>query len=188
LVVAVGLGNPGDRYQATRHNLGKGVISDLSGKLSIPLVAGKGSFQLGIDEARELCLATLTTYMNTSGVGVRQVVERLGVRPEDLLVVCDDFYLPLGTIRIRKRGSDGGHNGLASIIYQLATEEFPRLRLGVGPVPPGLVPADFVLSEFAREEQETVRRLSELAVEAVISIASDGIDAAMNAFNRKVES
>jgi PTH1 family peptidyl-tRNA hydrolase len=187
LIVVLGLGNPGDRYGATRHNLGKRLISELAENLHITLAAGKGSYHFGIDQARGLCLAVPTTYMNTSGICARQVVDRFGIGPEDLLVVCDDFNLPLGTIRIRREGSDGGHNGLASVIYQLATDEFPRLRLGVGPVPPGLDPADFVLSEFAPDEYRAVQKLEEAGREAVLCLASDGIDKAMNAFNRRVE-
>jgi PTH1 family peptidyl-tRNA hydrolase len=187
LLVALGLGNPDGRYSSTRHNLGKEIISDLAEKLHIALNAGRGNFHFGLDETRDFCLAVSTVYMNVSGVSARQVVEQMGIEPQDLLVVCDDFNLPLGAVRIRKRGSDGGHNGLASIIYQLATEDFPRLRLGIGPVPAGTDPADFVLSEFARNEREAVNRLKELASEALLAIVAGGIDKAMNTFNRKAE-
>lgn len=188
MLVALGLGNPDGRYRATRHNLGKEIISELAAKLHVTLIAGKGDFHFGLDETRDVCLAVSTTYMNVSGASARQIVEQMGIGPEGLLVVCDDFNLPLGALRIRKRGSDGGHNGLASVIYQLGTEDFPRLRLGIGPVPAGLDPADFVLSEFAREEDDAVNRLRDIAAEALLAIAADGIDNAMNTFNRKVES
>ncbi|MFH1313386.1 MAG: aminoacyl-tRNA hydrolase, partial [Candidatus Eisenbacteria bacterium] len=133
-----GLGNPGDRYRQSRHNLGKDVVSALAQELGLAVNAGAGEFFYSRDPSRDLCLVIPTTYVNTSGVSAYQAMEAFGAYPEDFLVVCDDFSLPLGAIRIRKSGSGGGHNGLASIIYQLATLDFPRLRLGVGPLPPGV--------------------------------------------------
>jgi PTH1 family peptidyl-tRNA hydrolase len=187
LVVAFGLGNPGGRYDKTRHNLGKEVITTLVEELHLTLYPAKGAYCLADDPSRDLSLVIPTTSVNASGIGARQVVERLGISLEELLVVCDDISLPLGTLRIRKKGSDGGHNGLASIIYQLASQDFPRLRLGIGPVPAGMEVADFVLSDFGPGEEGTVRSLKETAREALLAIAGGGIDNAMNAYNRRVD-
>jgi PTH1 family peptidyl-tRNA hydrolase len=187
LVVAFGLGNPGSRYDRTRHNLGKEVVTTLAEELHLTLCPGKGAYCLADDASRDLSLVTPTTYVNASGISACQIVEHLEISLEELLVVCDDISLPLGTLRIRKKGSDGGHNGLASIIYQLGSQDFPRLRLGIGPVPVGMEVADFVLSGFAPDEEGTVRSLKQTAREALLAIASGGIDNAMNAYNRRAD-
>jgi PTH1 family peptidyl-tRNA hydrolase len=187
LLVVFGLGNPGDRYSHTRHNLGKDVVSALARKLGLRVAAGSGEFFHCEDPQRDLCLVIPATYVNTSGVSACQALEAFGAVPGDLLAVCDDFSLPLGTIRIRKSGSDGGHNGLASIIYQLGTQDFPRLRLGVGPLPPGVDAADFVLSRFERDDEDLVEKVKETACEAVLAVGEDGIDRAMNTYNMRME-
>ena len=187
MLVVFGLGNPGDRYGRTRHNLGKEVVSSLARKLSLRLKEATGEYYYARHPSEDLCLVIPTTYVNTSGVSASQVIEALGAGLEDFLVVCDDFSLPLGTVRIRKSGSDGGHNGLASIIFQLASQDFPRLRIGVGPLPPGLDAADFVLGRFERDQEETVAQVMETAGEAVLAISRDGIDRAMNTYNRKAD-
>jgi PTH1 family peptidyl-tRNA hydrolase len=186
LVVAFGLGNPGKRYDLTRHNIGKQVITRLIRSLGLSLRPGTGEFFYARDPVRDLCLVVPTTYVNMSGVSAAETLDFFGVTPARMMVVFDDFNLPLGTIRIRKKGSDGGHNGLASIIYHLASQEFPRLRLGVGPLPPDADPADFVLSKFTPEEEATVERLKKEAVEALTSVADSGIEHAMNTYNRRV--
>jgi PTH1 family peptidyl-tRNA hydrolase len=187
LLVAFGLGNPGDRYGRTRHNLGKEVVLGVARKLKLKVAAGKGEFLYSRDPSADLVLVIPTTYVNTSGVSASQTVEVFGVDLENFLVVCDDFSLPLGTIRLRKSGSDGGHNGLASIIFHLATQDFPRLRIGVGPLPPGVDAADFVLSRFEADEEEAVSEIMETACEAVLAVSRDGIDKAMNVYNRKAD-
>ena len=116
-----------------------------------------------------------------------EVVEAFDVGLDDFLVVCDDFSLPLGTIRIRKKGSDGGHNGLASIIFQLNSQDFPRLRIGVGPLPPETDPADFVLSRFRPDEEGIVEELKGAAGDAVLAICTHGIDKAMNTYNKRMD-
>jgi PTH1 family peptidyl-tRNA hydrolase len=187
LLIALGLGNPGDRYEGTRHNLGKEVVEELAFDLRLSLSPGKGRFFYGHYPSGDLFLALSTTYMNTSGVAARGVLEGLGGSPRELLVVCDDFSLPLGTLRMRARGSDGGHNGLASVIYQLETEDFPRLRLGVGPVPPGLDPADYVLSSFGKADVETVDELKTAARRAILALPELGMEKTMSTFNRRYE-
>jgi PTH1 family peptidyl-tRNA hydrolase len=187
LLVAFGLGNPGDRYDGTRHNLGKEVIRTLIDELHLAAKSGRGSYRYADDRSRDLSLVVPTTYVNTSGICARQVIEHFGIALEEFLVVCDDFSLPLGTIRIRKKGSDGGHNGLASIIYRLGSEGFARLRLGVGPLPQGMEAADFVLSRFGPADDATVRTLKQSAREALLAIADGGIDSAMNTYNRRID-
>lgn len=186
MVVVFGLGNPGARYDLTRHNIGKEVVEDLIRQEGLSPGPGRGRFLYACRPARDLCLVLPTTYVNLSGVSAVEALDFLGADPADLLVVFDDFSLPLGSIRIRKKGSDGGHNGLASIIYQTASEAFPRLRLGIGPLPQGVDPADFVLSGFEADEREKVRTLKEAAVEAVLAVASAGLDEAMNKYNKRV--
>jgi PTH1 family peptidyl-tRNA hydrolase len=179
----VGLGNPGPRYDGTRHNLGFRVIDVLHARR-------------GADEWRELCAALWArsetmdlvkpqTYMNRSGHAVRCLVERLGYRPERVLVVYDDIALPLGTLRLRPGGGPGGHRGLASILAGLRTEAVPRLRLGISPI--GETPAgdlaEFVLHPFEAAERSQVERQVERAADACEAWLERGLAAAMNAFN-----
>jgi PTH1 family peptidyl-tRNA hydrolase len=187
LLVAFGLGNPGDHYEGTRHNVGKEVLGRLAGQLGLELLPGVGDFCGAHDPERDLYFIVPTTFVNTSGQAASQVLESLGARPDQLLVLCDDVNLPLGTLRIRKRGSEGGHNGLASVIYQLGTQDFPRLRMGVGPLPEEEDRADFVLARFTGDEMEDVRKMKEDAGRAVLDIAISGLDTAMNTYNRRVE-
>lgn len=186
MLVAFGLGNPGDRYEGTRHNIGKEVMGGLAERLGLRLLPGNGDFFSAHDPREDLYLIVPTTFVNISGNSASRVLEILGARPDELLVVCDDFNLPFGTLRIRKRGSEGGHNGLSSIIYQLGTQEFPRLRIGVGPLPAGTDRADFVLAKFTEDEMEAARTAKEEAGRAVLDIAASGPDAAMNTYNRRV--
>jgi PTH1 family peptidyl-tRNA hydrolase len=187
LVVAFGLGNPGERYDLTRHNVGREVVAGLIRSLGLSARPGKGDFVYALDSARDLCLVISTTYMNLSGVSAAGALEFLGEGPDSLLVVFDDFSLPLGSIRIRKKGSDGGHNGLASIIYHLSSQDFPRLRLGIGPPPEDTDPADYVLSTFTAAERPAAEHLKAEAAEAVLAIAATGLDSAMNLFNKRVD-
>ena len=187
MVVVFGLGNPGERYNLTRHNIGKEVVAGLVRSLGLSARPGKGDFIYARDAARDLCLVMPTTYMNLSGVSAVDALEFFGEGPDRLLVVFDDFSLPLGSIRIRKRGSDGGHNGLASIIYHVSSQDFPRLRLGIGPLPEGVDPADYVLSTFMEAELPAAERLKAEAAEAVLAIAATGLESAMNQFNKRVD-
>jgi len=158
----VGLGNPGRRYAATRHNAGFFVLQELFRRWEVSPKEGKGPYLIAAVKPggrdREALLIAPTTFMNNSGDAVRDVVERYEVPASSLLVVLDDFWLPLGKIRFRHNGSDGGHNGLASIIAALETDAIPRLRLGIGreEMPPKAMMADFVLSEFLEDERAIV--------------------------------
>jgi PTH1 family peptidyl-tRNA hydrolase len=187
LLVAFGLGNPGDRYDRTRHNVGKEVITRLIRSLGLSIKPGRGEFAYARDPARDLGLVIPATYVNLSGICAVEALRFFCADQGELLAVCDDFNLPLGAVRIRKKGSDGGHNGLASIIYHLVSPEFPRLRIGIGPLPPDTGRADFVLSRFTAGEEAVIEQAKQDAAEAVLAVATAGLDHAMNAFNRKVD-
>lgn len=186
-IIIAGLGNPGAEYEHTRHNLGFQVVEELCRKLRCPLRAGKGDYLISWARAgtSELALVKPMTYMNNSGEAIADVLQKFRVDQKDMLVVCDDFTLPLGTLRIRPKGSDGGHNGLYSIIYHLRSTEFPRLRCGIRKevMPLKDEMADFVLSAFDPEEEPGVRNMVTRAAEAVIEFGCSGISRAMNRFS-----
>ena len=186
-IVVVGLGNPGTEYAGTRHNIGFTVVDRLSGRWKRKFTPGKGEYHLAHAELleHEIILVKPLTYMNNSGMAVADVIDRYSVPLSSLLVVVDDFALPLGTLRLRPAGSDGGHNGLASIIYQLQSDEFARLRCGIGRtgMPPGEPMAEFVLSRYDPDELETAGKMVERAADAVTEFVKGGIADAMNRFN-----
>ncbi len=183
----VGLGNVGREYDATRHNVGFRVVDLLASDLKRSFRPGKGEYYISeLHHAGEdVVLLKPTTFMNNSGIAVKSAIERFGVDPADLLVVCDDFNIPLGKLRIRKGGSDGGHNGVYSIIYHLNDDRFARLRCGIGTeeVVPGRDMADFVLSNFEADEIPEVEKMVKSAAEAVFVFINSGIQTAMNRFN-----
>jgi len=183
--VVIGLGNPGPRYAGTRHNVGYDVVERLAHEAGVSFRRGPGASLVADAPEEGLMLVRPTTYMNVSGEAVAAVREATGAEPGALLVVLDDVALPLGALRLRRKGSDGGHNGLASVIAALGTAEVPRLRLGVGAVqmPPPELLAEFVLARFEPQERPAVDRMVARAVEAVRGWAESGIDAAMNVFN-----
>jgi PTH1 family peptidyl-tRNA hydrolase len=182
--LVVGLGNPGSRYRATRHNVGFQVVEEVAREEGWPLrPASWWRSAEGRLNAEEVVLAQPLTFMNDSGRSVRALTERLQVSQEGMLVVCDDLNIGLGEVRLRRSGSSGGHKGLASIARELQSEGFARLRIGVGP-PRGEV-VEFVLSEFSREERPTADRAVVRAAEAVRCWVTVGIEEAMNRFNRK---
>jgi PTH1 family peptidyl-tRNA hydrolase len=185
--VIVGLGNPGAEYDGTRHNLGFRVVRALADRHRVELKAGRGEFLSGSGRiaGRAVELALPLTYMNLSGLAVRQLLESLRRTPSDLIVVCDDVNLPLGRLRLRSSGSDGGHNGLASIIAQLGSESFARLRLGVGGAPEGADLADYVLEPFARSEEPATEEMLSRAGDAVRLVLARGMSVAMQEYNRR---
>jgi len=185
LLVVLGLGNPGDLYRGTRHNLGKEIASSLAQELGLRARPGKGDYHFARDDSRDLLLVIPTIYMNVSGRAAAQALDHFGAAPGDLLVVCDDFALPLGALRIRRQGSDGGHNGLASVIAELGTQDIARLRVGVGPVPAGELWTDFVLSRFDRSQEARVAEAVSSAREAVLSIGAVGVERAQNLYNAR---
>jgi PTH1 family peptidyl-tRNA hydrolase len=183
-----GLGNPGSKYELTRHNIGFIVIDMIVRDLGLTLKPAKGEWY-GINtqyKGNEVYLMKPITFMNLSGEAVREFIEKNPLNYEDILIICDDFHLPLGTIRIRPNGSDGGHNGLANIIYQLNTEDVPRMRIGIG----GQEPPEkedyicFVLSEFSKEEIEKLKVMSRYYRDAVYCFIEEGLQVAMNRYNK----
>lgn len=185
-VLIVGLGNPGKNYQNTRHNLGWMVLDLISEKCAAKFrVAGQSliaKINTTISNDNAILLKP-TTFMNNSGIAIIQIFQKYNLEPGNMVVVCDDFSIPLGTIRIRKQGSAGGHNGLQSIIQHLNTQEFPRIRLGIGPVPEYFDPKDFVLSQFHKTEKQTIQQMVNTAAESIFCILEHGIDKAMTRYN-----
>lgn len=182
-----GLGNPGDRYTRTRHNSGFRAVELLArrrgGRWGKP-ARGMTSTRIDVAGSAVMVVEPLT-YMNLSGDVVAPLVGKETLPLNRILVVCDDFALPLGSLRMRKAGSDGGHNGLASIIERLNSLDFPRLRLGVGPVPPRVDPAEFVLAEFLPEEEAAVDEMLASAADCMEAWVTGGIDKAMSRFNTR---
>jgi len=177
--VVVGLGNPGADYEGTRHNVGFAVARRLCDRIGAKPLETTRTYASWSTE--HLVVLTPLTYMNRSG----EALVEFGVTPEDVLVVVDDVYLPLGALRLRARGGDGGHNGLASIQEGLGTDAYARLRIGVGRGDQEL--RDHVLSGFAPEEEETLRDALDAACDASLLWAREGVIAAMNRFNARAE-
>lgn len=184
IYLIVGLGNPGKDYIGTRHNVGYGVIDFLAEKYSINMKKEKfKSFygQLNIFSKKCIFLKPLT-YMNLSGEAVIDAVNYFKINPSNVIVVVDDIDIPFGTIKIKKKGSSGTHNGLKSIIYQLESENFPRIKVSVGK-PKDIDLKDFVLSTFSKTEMKILNKEIEMAANAVEEILKSDIDKAMNKFN-----
>ena len=177
-VAIVGLGNPGAQYRNTRHNVGFLVVEELCRRFRAALKPGKGEYLTARTnrEGVDVHVVAPMTFMNNSGTAVVDILERYRIAPREILVVVDDFALPLGTLRFRLKGSDGGHNGLASIIYMLNTHEFPRLRCGIGieTMPAKSDMAPFVLSPFGPEEDPVVKDMVTRAADACIEFARTG--------------
>ena len=185
MLAVVGLGNPGRKYRNARHNLGFRVADAVAGRLGSKWKKGGGPYRLATWPDQDVMLVKPTTYMNNSGIAVLDLLDGYDLAPEQLLVIADDLNLPLGAVRVRRKGSDGGHNGLASIIRLLESERFPRMRLGIGPQPEDQDLVGFVLSPFDEAEVPVVEEMVARAADAVQVIAVSGIDAAMNRFNQK---
>ena len=188
MYLIVGLGNPGMKYDATKHNMGFKVIDELVETYRIPSsgTSLKGMYGKGMIGGEKVILIKPMTYMNNSGECVRAFVDYYKVDPEEeVIIIYDDITLEPGSIRVRKKGSAGGHNGIKSIIAHLGTEKFKRIRVGVGEKPKNWDLADFVLSPLKPEEKDAVREGIENAAKAVEVILTDGADAAMNRYNKK---
>jgi peptidyl-tRNA hydrolase, PTH1 family len=183
----VGLGNPGKQYAKTRHNMGWQVLDRLAEKLKIGFRAGKGEYYFALLEEKEQEVVFLkpTTFMNGSGIAVKEVLAFFGKTPADLLVILDDMALPLGKLRLRANGSSGGHNGLESIIYQLQTDAFARLRLGIGTPEAKEAAVGHVLGEFSQEEKKTAEEMMESAIVVVETCCQTGYQAALNYLSRQ---
>lgn len=190
MYIIAGLGNPTSRYEGTRHNAGFDVIDVIAEKYNISVDGKKNRAYIGkgMIEGQKVILAKPQTYMNLSGESIRGLVDYFKVDEEqELLIIYDDISLPPGQIRIRKKGSAGGHNGMKSIIQYLGTDVFMRIKVGVGEKPKKYDLADYVLSHFTKEEREEMKEGYEKSAEAAAMILRGDVEAAMNEYNRKVK-
>ncbi len=180
----VGLGNIGDEYMNTRHNIGFVIADALALSLKAPFESGRlASMAKGKLKGRSITIIKPTTFMNLSGKALRYWMNQENILPENILVIVDDLALPLGTFRLRKRGSDGGHNGLISIIDTIQTIEFSRLRVGIGNDFAKGYQIDYVLGRWTKEEEKVLIPRIETAVEMIQCFILQGVDRAMNLFN-----
>jgi PTH1 family peptidyl-tRNA hydrolase len=181
-----GLGNPGKDYENTRHNAGFKIVdfmlkendanwNDWSGLAKLSKIALK----------RKFMLAKPLKFMNNSGPVLRKICGYYNILPDEILVLLDDFSLPFGKLRLRRSGSSGGHNGMESVISHLGTQEVPRLRIGIGPVPDRLDPADFVLSSFNSSEKKQLKGIIETAAEVVEDVINEGMEKAVSKIGAK---
>ncbi len=187
MYIIAGLGNPTSKYEHTRHNVGFDVIDCLAEEYHISVDTKKHRALLGkgMIGKEKVILVKPQTFMNLSGESIREVLEYYKTDPSELIVIYDDISLVPGQIRVRGKGSAGGHNGIKNIILQLATQEFPRIKVGVGEKPAHMDLADHVLGRFNKEDGILVEEAKRNAVKAVACILENGVEAAMNAFNAK---
>lgn len=183
--LVVGLGNPGSEYAKTRHNLGFMLVDVLAERLRMAIKRAecRALIGRGAIENQPVELAKPQTYMNLSGESVACLLNKEERSVERLVVVSDDLSIPFGTIRVRPKGTHGGHNGLRSIIDRLETQEFKRVRIGIMPEHPVTDAKRFVLENFAKSDTETVEKVLKAAADAVETIIQDGVEAAMQGFN-----
>lgn len=183
--IIIGLGNPGDKYAGTRHNVGFELIDRLAQALSVRLGPGKGPFHVGTGQhaGQKVILVKPTTYMNKSGDAVQQVLNWYKKSIDRCLICYDDLNLEIGTLRLRPGGSAGGHNGIKDIIQKMGTKSFPRLRIGIGNNFPKGQQVKYVLSPFTPDEKKEIETVFEKAVDACLCFVREDIDIAMNEFN-----
>ena len=188
MYIIAGLGNPGKQYENTKHNVGFLTIDVLAEKLGIRVskIKHKALTGEGFISGEKVILVKPQTYMNLSGESIREILSFYKADPERLVVIYDDIDLPMGSLRIRKKGSAGTHNGMKSIIYQIVSEDFPRVRIGIGGERKGDL-ADYVISGFRKEDRKTVEDSILRAADAVICTVEKGIDIAMGEYNTKAK-
>ncbi len=186
LFVVIGLGNPGNKYFNTRHNVGFDTIDFLAEKYGIKVSKVKHKALLGDGEieGRKVILVKPQTYMNLSGESVSEVIDWYKVPLENVILIYDDVDLPAGKIRVRSKGSSGTHNGMRSILYHIQSEDFPRIRIGIGRPPVDWDLADYVLGKFSLEDRKIINESVKAAAEAVAAIVGSGIETAMNRYNK----
>ena len=187
MYIIAGLGNPGEKYDNTRHNAGFLTIDALASKYNIDVreKAHKALIGKGVIEGQKVILAKPQTYMNVSGESIRALVDYYKIAQEELIIIFDDISLEPGQLRIRKKGSAGGHNGIKNIISHLGTNEFPRVKVGVGAKPQGGDLVNHVLGHFSKEDEKKMDEVLDEAVAAVETIVTQDVDVAMNRFNAK---
>lgn len=185
MYLIIGLGNPEEEYSKTRHNMGFNTINKLAKKYNIEINKNKfqGLYETATIEGQKVVLIKPQTYMNLSGNCVKEFVDFYKVDSDNVLVIYDDMDIEPGTIKIRKKGSAGGHNGMKSIIQMLRTEEFPRIRIGIGRPEHNGDEINYVIGAIPDEEIPKLEEGTENAKEAIIEILKNGIDSAMNKFN-----
>jgi PTH1 family peptidyl-tRNA hydrolase len=182
--IVVGLGNPGNKYKFTRHNIGFRIVDSIAEENDIPFKSGKGDYYFSEYKYKgdRVILVKPVTFMNNTGLAIYQILKYFPVSIKNLLIVYDDFNLPFGTLRFRKDGSDGGHNGLKSIIYHLNSNIFNRLRFGIGTEFKNSV--SFVLSKFKKNEEKEIEELISTAKFGIENWIDEGIELTMNRFNK----
>ena len=187
MYLIAGLGNPSRTYEGTRHNIGFTMIDAIGNKFGIDVTTKKHKALVGrgIIDGMRVILAKPQTYMNLSGESIREIADFYKIEPENIIIIYDDISLDVGQLRIRKKGSAGGHNGIKNIIAHLGTKEFPRIKVGIGNKPEGWDLADYVLSKYSKAEQEALEEASEGVIGAVKLMLMDDIEAAMNKYNAK---
>lgn len=188
MFLIAGLGNPGDQYAKTRHNIGFDVLEEFAKRHSIKLnklkfnaIYGDGNIY-----GKRVMLVKPTTYMNRSGISINEIASYYKIPSENILVIVDDIDIPFSCLRIKRNGSAGSHNGLKSIVQVLGTQDFPRLRIGVGQKHPRQDLADFVLSRFSKIERPYIDETIEITLDALDEIIINGIGSSMNKFNNKM--
>ena len=187
MFLIVGLGNPGTEYAATRHNIGFDMVTYLSDKYGIALRSkeGKAIVGKGVIEGQKVMLVQPQTYMNLSGESVRALMDYYKLTTDEIVIIYDDISMPVGQVRIRPKGSAGGHNGIKSIIAHLGTQEFPRIKIGVGAKPENGDLVKHVLGSFSKEDDAKIRDVFALAEEGLLAILQEDVKTAMNAVNGK---
>jgi len=182
----VGLGNPGSKYEGTRHNVGFDVaellVSRCDGRFKKPWLSPGHTATIRIGDTQAMVVKP-TTYMNESGRAIAPLAKKKKIEAENILVIFDDVDLDCGKLRVRKKGGAGGHNGLKSLIQHLGTQDFPRVRIGVGPRPQGADLANFVLGTWPKSQRDTVEDVTQRSADAAEHFVQHGVDATMNQFN-----
>ena len=187
MYLIAGLGNPSKTYEGTRHNVGFSMIDVIGSKFDIDVTTKKHKALVGrgVIDGMRVILAKPQTYMNLSGESIHEIAGFYKIEPENIIIIYDDISLDVGQLRIRKKGSAGGHNGVKNIIAHLGTQEFPRIKVGIGNKPEGWDLADYVLSRYSKAEQEALEEAAEGVVGALKLMLADDIDGAMNRYNVK---
>ena len=189
MYLIAGLGNPTREYEKTRHNVGFEAIDILADKAGTTVTEKKHKalYGKGYIGGQKVILAKPQTYMNLSGESIREIADFYKIEPENIIILCDDINLSEGQLRIRLKGSAGGHNGIKSIIAHLGTQEFPRVKVGIGEKPPRMDLADYVLGHFSSGEKKIMEEAAKEAADAICEIVNVGIEQAMNDHNRRKE-
>lgn len=183
--LVVGLGNPTPPYQRTRHNVGRDYVDTISETRHLAGFRTQGLVEFtSLESSTELYFVKSLSFMNESGPALLGFMKKKSIRPDEILVVVDEFMIPFGELRLGQKGSAGGHNGMKSIIQALGTQEFKRLRVGIGPVPEGQDPADFVLKKFSKQEQAQLPKVFDAIDRSIQIMLDDGFEKAATSTNR----